>query len=359
MKKEILALLTAILLLSACADYDKKEKPPKTLNLEVEVIHKKDDHYAIHFDNDKQWKAVISDQLDSINWSNAKDIKISDGVYTTPKAYEKRKYFGLISDDKDTIIVSNKHVKLEGANNFRDLGGITTLNGKRLKMGYIYRSDKLSEITETDLDKLDNLEIKNVIDLRTQPEVSEEPDNIPKNAEITYRHLPIGDDSLMGGSEEEMIKKLKKFKPEQSEKFMVNATANFAIDYKDSYKKLYDQLNNDQMPLVFHCTAGKDRTGVATALLLDILGVSKEIIYDDYLMSNYYRYQGNEEMLEEAALYGIDHKILRPFMEVRKKYLDAAYDKIETDYGSVENYFKKGLGFTEKDIAKWKKELLY
>ena len=358
MKKEILALST-IILLSACADYERQEKPPKTLNLQIEAIHQKDDRYAIHFDNDKQWKAVISDQLDSIDWSGAKDIKIADGVYTTPEPYKERKYFGLISNDADTIIVSNKHVKLEGTNNFRDVGGITTLNGKHLKMGRIYRSDKLSELTESDLNKLGILEIKNVNDLRTQPEVDEEPDNLPKNSGITYNHLAVGSDSLMGISEEEMIKKLKKFKPEQSEEFMIDATANFATDYRDSYKKLYDQLNNDKTPLVFHCSAGKDRTGVATALLLDVLGVDKETIYDDYLMSNYYRYQGNEQKLEKAAVYGIDHKILRPFMDVREKYLDAAYDKIETDYGSVENYFKKGLGFTEADVSKWKKELLY
>jgi len=357
--KNIILVLLAFIICTACADYEKKDKPPKTLNLGVEVTHQNDSHYAIHFKDNKEWSIVVNDQQEDIDWSEAKGVEVTEGVYITPKAHEKRQYFGLFSNEQDTLILSNKHINLEGAHNFRDIGGIKTKDGKFIKMGRIYRSDKLSELTESDLNTLQRLGVRSVNDLRTQTEVDKEPDNIPEKSGITYRHLPVGNDSLMAGSEKEMMQKLKDLKPKESEKFMIDATANFPIDYKESYKKLYAQLNKEQLPLVFHCTAGKDRTGLATALLLDVLGVNKDVIYDDYLMSNFYRYDFIEEKVKKASIYGIDHKVLRPFMDVRKKYLVAAFDKIESEYGSVENYFKKGLGFTEEDISKWKNELLY
>lgn len=357
--KNRLSLLLLLFIVTACAEYEKAERPAKTLQLDIEVIHRKDGHYAINFKDDKRWKMTIAATENDMDWSEVIIIKKTENSYITEDAYDERKYFGLISDEDDTLILSNKLIKLEGAVNFRDIGGLTTKNGKRLKMGKLYRSDKLSELTSSDKEILRSLGIKKVSDLRTRTEVKEEPDVIGQKGDILYENIPVGNDSLMGGSEKEMIKKIKQFSPEESEAFMVKASADFATEFKESYKKLYAQISNDQVPFVYHCTAGKDRTGVATALLLHLLGVSKKDIYNDYLMSNYYRYQMNEEMLEKASIYGIDHKVLRPFMGVRTSYLDAAFSQIRSEYGSVENYFKDGLGFSDQDIKQWRAALLY
>lgn len=356
MKLNFILLLVAISLTS-CANYEKAEQPPKTLTNEIEIIQNKNGEYAMSIQNDKEWKICVASSPEDLDWTNLTSV---EDYQKNPKTANKRWFFGFVNNDGDSLVYSNKKIMLEGAHNFRDLGGMKTKEGKRVKFGLIYRADKLSEITENDIEKLQNLGIKTICDLRTSSETTEEPDNIPSNASFAYFHLPVGKDSLMGGGgEKEMIKEIKKFDAQKSADFMTVATRDFAVNFKDSYKSLYRKLNKNETPLVYHCTAGKDRTGVATALLLDVLGVSKEDIYADYLMSNYYRYAENEEMLEKAAFYGIDHETLRPFMDVRKAYLDEAYAQITSEYNSVENYFIEGLGFSKEELVQLRSLILY
>lgn len=356
MKLNFIVLLIAISLAS-CADYEKGEQPPKTLTTEIDIVQNETGEYAMNFQDEKEWKMSVASSAEELDWNTLVPVK---DYQQNPKATTSRQFFGFVNKEGDSLVFSNKKIMLEGAHNFRDLGGMKTEDGKRVKFGMIYRADKLSEITENDVEKLQNLGIKTICDLRTTSETTEEPDNIPSNASFAYFHLPVGKDSLMGGGgEKEMIKEIKKFDAEKSAAFMAEATRDFAVKFKDSYKSLYQKLNKNETPLVYHCTAGKDRTGVASALLLDVLGVSKEDIYADYLMSNYYRYAEYEEMLEKAAVYGIDHTTLRPFMEVRESYLDEAYAQINKEYSSVENYFIEGLGFTQDDLEKLRRLLLY
>ena len=346
-----------ILVCASCAEYEKGEQPPKTLNFEIETALNENGEYVLSLQNEEEWKVTVANSVQEIDWSELEEVKNFRNV---TEKNDARRFFGFVNKNRDTLVYSNKKIQLEGSQNFRDLGGMKTEDGRQVKFGLIYRSDKLSEITEKDLEKLQSLGIKTICDLRTASEVTDEPDNIPKNKLFTYHHLPVGEDSLMGGgSEKEMIEEIKKYDAQKSAEFMEDATRDFAIKFKASYKSLYSLLNRDEIPLVYHCTAGKDRTGVASALLLDVLGVSKEDIYADYLMSNYYRYAENEETLEKAAIYGINHTTLRPFMEVRKEYLDAAYAQINAQYNSVENYFMEGLGFSNEDLAELRSLLLY
>ena len=122
---------------------------------------------------------------------------------------------------------------------------------------------------------------------------------------------------------------------------------------KKAYRSLFLSLANPQKaPNVFHCTNGKDRTGWAAASLLTLLGVPKERVYEDYLLSNDYLLPFHQKQIDAFVAKGGDREILIGLFGVKPAYLDAAFDEMQKHYGSIEQYFSKGLGI---DAATQKK----
>ena len=114
---------------------------------------------------------------------------------------------------------------------------------------------------------------------------------------------------------------------------------------KASYRKLFLALGDQkQLPALFHCTAGKDRTGWAAAAFLTLLGVPKEAVMEDYLRSNDYLLPMNQEVIDAFVAGGGDPSIPPAVLGVKKEYLEAAFDEMETKYGTIETYFSQGLG---------------
>ena len=128
---------------------------------------------------------------------------------------------------------------------------------------------------------------------------------------------------------------------------------------RENYKKFFDVLlASENGSTLWHCTAGKDRAGFATMLVLSALGVDKKSIFEDYLLSNKYRKSENEKTIEQVKEATNDNKQavenITAMREVRKSYLQTAYDTMEKEYGGVNGYLKKGLGLTNKDISNLK-----
>lgn len=217
---------------------------------------------------------------------------------------------------------------LEGAYNVRDLGGYPAAGGSNVIYGRVFRAGDLNKLTPNDLRLLEERSIRTVIDFRTEKEKREAPHKLP--ASVT-QVLPL---VIRPGD----IKDLSAFTEEDTQRFMIQLNRSLVTDHQASYAAFFKALSSfENTPLLFNCSAGKDRTGLAAALFLASLGVDRDIIYQDYLLSAVY-------VKDKYAQLVAKNPRLAPLFTVQKEYLEAAFDEIDTRYGGVENYLRKQLG---------------
>jgi len=246
---------------------------------------------------------------------------------------------------------TKRKVYLQGAANFRDVGGYKTTDGRQVKWGKIYRSADLSKLTDADLVQLKSRKIAYDVDLRGKQEAQDAPDKL--NPGMDYILCPAGSDSVST-----IVRDLAAGKSGDSiMTAFYGSTRYFADRYKPFFGKLLE-LPEDKS-LVFHCTAGKDRTGIGSALFLYTLGVPYNTIVEDYLASNYYRQsESAKSNIAMIATLHLNEKQAKSVTGVEKKYLDATFDAIKKQYGSVDNFLKNQIGLTDKDIAALKAKYL-
>lgn len=246
---------------------------------------------------------------------------------------------------------AKRKVELQGAVNFRDLGGYTTKDGHHIKWGKVYRSADMSKLTDQDMIVLAERKITYDVDLRGTEESKQAPDRLNPNTD--YILCPAGSDNV--GS---MIQSFKgKTRGDSVMEAYYSNTTYLADRYKPFFGKLLAMPEDKS--LVFHCTAGKDRTGIGAALLLYSLGVPYETIMEDYEASNYYRAVENEKMAKQMVQYmKINENVAKDVVTVKKEYLDATFTAIKKQYGSIDNYLKTQIGLTDKDIKELKARFL-
>ena len=245
---------------------------------------------------------------------------------------------------------------MDGAHNTRELGGYKTTDGKSVKWGMLYRSDKLSDISDTDQAYLQDLGIKKIIDFRSKEEKEEDPDIIPKG--IDYIEMPISVDGAMRSKIEAVLKGETN---KDVKSFLIDANKEFVSNYTDVYEDFLRNLIDDDGPALFHCTAGKDRAGFAAAITLIALGVSKEDVIDDYMKTNQFTKERIEEIIEQIelmTLYQTDAEILRPLLGVEREYIETAFQTAEEKYGSLENFIRDGLNISDEDIQKLRNKFI-
>jgi len=245
---------------------------------------------------------------------------------------------------------------MDGAHNTRELGGYETTDGKSVKWGMLFRSDKLSDISKTDQVYLQNLGIKKIIDFRSKEEKKEDPDIIPKG--INYIEMPISVDGAMRSKIEAV---LKGETDKEVKSFLIDANKEFVSNYTGVYEEFLRNLIDDEGPALFHCTAGKDRAGFAAAITLIALGVSKEDVIQDYMKTNQFTQERIEEIIgqiELMTLYQTDAEILRPLLGVEREYIETAFQTAEKKYGSLEGFIRDGLNISDEDIQKLRNKFL-
>ncbi|WP_455377191.1 tyrosine-protein phosphatase [Petrachloros mirabilis] len=235
--------------------------------------------------------------------------------------------------------------------NLRDLGGYRTTDGKTVASGLVYRSNQLSGIPQADMEKLAGLGLKNAFDLRTVEERNKRPEELPKG--VNYVVLDVLADSPQAGPAQLEVL-MKDPKAANAALGGGKIEANFQKAYREfvslpsakvEFRKLFLALGDKkQLPALFHCTTGKDRTGWAAAALLTLLGVPKDKVVEDYLRSNDYILPAYKKAIDAFVAGGGDPGIPPAVLGVKKEYLDAAFDEMQTKYGSIEQYFSEGLG---------------
>ena len=249
-----------------------------------------------------------------------------------------------------------RKLSMDGSYNTRELGGYKTADGKSVKWGVLFRSDKLSDISLEDQKYLKNLGIQRIVDFRSKAEKTEDPDKIPDG--VAYIEMPIEVDGAMRTKIEAILKgEINR----NVKDFLIEANEEFIKNYSHIYSKFLKDLAKEQKPTMFHCTAGKDRAGFAAAITLIAIGVSKEDAINDYMKTNEYTAERIDEMIskiELMSLYQTDGEFLRPLLGVEREYLEAAFKAAENEYGSIENYIRSGLNISEKEIQQLRSFLL-
>lgn len=246
----------------------------------------------------------------------------------------------------------HRKILFEGTHNTRELGGYKTTDGKTIKWGKLFRSDKLENLSADDLDYFNALNIREVIDFRSDLEVSEEPDKIPND--VSYKRIPIAADAAMRPYVESVLRNEADI---DLGTLLVEANENFVLKYQEEYRNFLITLAENDQPKLFHCTAGKDRAGFAAALILLTLGVPKETVLEDYMKTNAANadyvnsYLGK---IKAMSLFQADVEKLRPVMGVQERYILKAFETIEENYGSVEAYLTEGLNISSDTIDKLK-----
>lgn len=237
---------------------------------------------------------------------------------------------------------------MDGAFNTRELGGYKTTDGKSVKWGVLFRSDKLSDISENDQKYLQSLGIKRIVDFRSEGEKTEDPNIIPEG--INYIETPINVDGAMRSKIEAVLKGETK---KEVKSFLVDANKEFVTNYTAVYEDFLRGLIDEDGPTLFHCTAGKDRAGFAAAITLIALGVSREDVIKDYMKTNVFTKDRIDEMIDKIklmSLYQADAEILRPLIGVEQIYIETAFKTAEERYGSLENFIREGLNISDEEI---------
>lgn len=257
---------------------------------------------------------------------------------------------------------AHRLLNFEGISNFRDLGGYTTGDDRHVKWGKLYRSGTFAEASRADLAGLSVLELETFIDFRSSLEKAEEPNRLPDPPGFTVVEIPVLDDgnkALVG----EIMDRVESgdfdgFDPNQA---MLMANRQFAGEFTPQFKEfVHTVLAADGAPVLWHCSAGKDRSGFAAAILLRILGVPQETIMRDYMASKAPALEartGQLRMLElikgeEAA------RKLTILMGVEEAWLRAGFAQLDTTWGSFDNYVEKGLQLSADDIQRLRHNLL-
>jgi protein-tyrosine phosphatase len=242
---------------------------------------------------------------------------------------------------------------MEGASNFRELGGYSSGNGKQTVWGKVFRAQALDRLSDRDVEKIREMGIKTVIDFRGDDEVEKAPSRLPEGVRVV--RLPIAVGNNTSDSVRQMMQSLLSDSL-QGIRFMEEINRRFATEFAGQYKAFFDiLLREENYPVVFHCTAGKDRTGFAAAMLLSALDVDWDTVMEDYLLTNNYLEPQSlaPQMPEQAAL-----PAQQMIWGVRPSYLNAARDEIIQHYGSIDNYLQKTLHAGEAEKDKLKRYLL-
>lgn len=290
---------------------------------------------------------------------------------------KERLYFKLKSNS-EIFIGAERRLPLTNLYNCRDMGGYLTTDGRLTSWGRVFRSDALHQIEKQEQAYIEQMGVKRIIDFRSPEEIAKDPNRSISTSQIVNfnPHATVAQQAStqsISKKDEDKIAQLEVMVQTEEGKQQLLKNRNIMIKQMEqlvtgtnaieAYKQFFKTLLQAEMtPLIFHCQGGKDRTGWAAALYLAALGVDKEQIYQDYLLTDkmnaprnakrmtiYKKYTDNEEVLA----------FLASLQQTKKKYLDGAYNTVEEGYGTMINYLKEELNIDDGQLEILRKNYLY
>jgi protein-tyrosine phosphatase len=243
--------------------------------------------------------------------------------------------------------MKQRKLDMQGTPNFRDFGGYSNASGQKVKWGYLYRSGQLSSLSEQDVALLDSLGLDLVFDFRRSEEQELEPSRLPLDGSHRVLSMPITPGNNASFFEQSDTDQRAMFE------FMVGINRDFAEAQTETYSRMFREiLETEGARLLVHCAAGKDRTGFAAAIILLALGVPRDVVMRDYMLTAEF-FSPHREMDRLRAKYQMEMEAeaILPMLEVHEDYLAAALASIDSRYASVEEYLAQELGVGESERA--------
>ena len=243
-------------------------------------------------------------------------------------------------------------LSISSVSNFRDVA-----IGPKMKKNLLFRCAKLSTLNNEDIVKLENIKPYAIIDFRDPKEIKKAPDNLSESLFKKYVSLPISANTLNRMVAEKNIQGDNRL---TYENVMEESYKLYLNNHKHVWKEFINiLLNSNSNPIIFHCSAGKDRTGIASYIIQSLLNSSIELIYENYLLSNQLLSSIAATAEQTTSSKNDDLKItnvmLKALGKVQKSYLNSAIYEIKEKYQTLEMYIFNELGFNENDIKKLKK----
>jgi protein-tyrosine phosphatase len=248
-------------------------------------------------------------------------------------------------DRKTMSDTYERRLAFEGAMNFRDLGGYPAADGRRTRWRRLFRADSLGDLTPRDLARIGELGLRGLIDFRIEAERRLKPDRLPEDSGV--RTLELG--FLPAGTLDMLARvRARSITTAELEREVLGHYRLFVRDHASEYRQaVLFASDPTNYPLLIHCTSGKDRTGVAAAILLLAVGVPRETVLQDYDLTNHYR-------RDVSHLFGPNTppEVISLLLSAPSHYLEAALDEMEQRFGSFSGYLEKGLGVDDAARAR-------
>ncbi|MDR0230381.1 MAG: tyrosine-protein phosphatase [Flavobacteriaceae bacterium] len=253
---------------------------------------------------------------------------------------------------KDTIKLSNREVVLNKITNLRDLGGYITQDNRQIVWGKFYRSGHLHKLKRKEFKNFEELNITTVIDLRTDKEIGKKPDVLPLQVNHQVKQAYEDSEDMFTKTRKDVLKGL--VTPKQADSLVSVFYSLYTFDRPKVMQDIFKELLTTNEAVLFHCSAGKDRTGMVSALLLSILKVDRKTIIEDYLLSNNYREEQIVSLMKLAKVGKVfypkvDYQVIENFSWVKAIYIQAMFDSIDAKYGNIDNYIRDVLKISDKE----------
>ncbi len=262
------------------------------------------------------------------------------------------RHFFRVRDQHGTeVLAAERKLGMQGTPNFRDFGGYPTADGRSVKWGSLFRSGQLSSLSDQDVDLLASLELDLICDFRRQEEQEGDPSRLPARNTPRIASLPI-----IPGSNSRFFEQAEGQAADRQAMFdfMVEINRDFAESQTATYARMFREILDIQdARFLVHCAAGKDRTGFAAAIILMALGVSREVIMRDYMLTARFFHPEKEmdRLREKYQMQSMEGASILPMLEVHEDYLARALLAIEQGYPSVEVYLREALGVGSAELA--------
>ncbi|MEQ8264793.1 tyrosine-protein phosphatase [Pseudohaliea sp.] len=308
----------------------------------VHIWRTPDGHHYLHWETSDPSSAVAVEPLDAAAEASALPPGSAGRVRVTGLPAARRHFFRLRDSHGTEVVAPARGLGLPGGVNFRDFGGYRAADGRRVRWGYLFRSGNLSRLTEEAQGMFAGLGIDVVCDFRREDEQASDPSRLPaETRRINLAITPGSQGSALYGGRHRLTG------AEAMAEAMRDINREFVRSQSDRYAALFGHLlapGNERF--LVHCAAGKDRTGFAAALVLFALGVPRETVLQDYLLTRHYFDPARElaRVREKYDMHHLEDDTLLPMLQVDESYLGAALAAIEEDYGSVEAYLEAALG---------------